>query len=360
MASYAIKNRDKILAGGSILNNKRVHYLSLASVVAAFAMVMLHTNGCFWSFSKERYWDTANIIESVMYFAVPVFFMISGATLMDYRKRYSTKKYFMKRIIKTVIPFIIWSLFGVAWSISEGKFTISHDLSGVKAIIDGIFQTSVIKIYWFFVPLFRIYLLIPLVSYIKEECRKKVFIPLSIFLFLMDFILCNIGLEQGIHRTEIDKMCLYMSYVLVGYLIHKYKISKRWRGILYALGIVGLMIHIVSTYTLSYEAGYVVQRWKGYANIPCVLYSVAIFVLLKQIGEKIKNEKVIKFFDFISQYTFSIYLIHWYILQYMIDVFAIDTRAIWYRVGAPFLVFIICIAITWCIRKIPILRKVLP
>lgn len=342
------------------MNSKRVQYLSLASVVAAFAMVMLHTNGCFWSFSKERYWDTANIIESVMYFAVPVFFMISGATLMDYRKRYSTKEYFTKRIIKTVVPFIIWSFFGVIWSISEGRFTISHDFSGVIAIVDGIFQTSIIKIYWFFIPLFRIYLLIPLVSCVKEENRKKVFVPLSILLFLVDFIFCNIGLEQGIHRTEIDKMCLYMSYVLVGYLINKYEVSKRWRGILYSLGLVGLVIHIVFTYTLSYEAGYVVQTWKGYANIPCVLYSVAIFVLLKQIGEKIKNEKIVKSLDFISQYTFSIYLMHWYILQYIVEFFAIDSRAIMYRVGAPFLVFIICIGITWCVRKVPVLRRVLP
>lgn len=318
------------------MKQNRVHYLSLASVVAAFAMVMLHTNGCFWGFARERYWDTANIIESVMYFAVPVFYMISGATLLDYRERYSTKEYFKKRIYKTLVPYIVWSILG---------FFLTGDE---------------VKIYWFFIPLFRIYLLIPLVSLIKEENRQRIFVPLSILLFVIDIFFCNIGLAHGLHRTEIDQMCLYMSYVLVGYLIHKYEMSKRWRGLIYALGLVGLAIHMGATYVLSYELGYVVQTWKGYANIPCILYSVAIFVLLKQIGECIKQERFISVMEFLSKYTFAVYLIHWYLMDFAVEFFAIDTRLIVYRCGAPVVLFVLCIAITWCVRKVPVLRRILP
>lgn len=89
---------------------KRKEYIQNLSVISAFAVVMLHTNGVFWKFSYERYWVTANVIESVFYFAVPIFLMISGVTLIDYSKRYSTKDYFKKRIKKSVIPFILWSL----------------------------------------------------------------------------------------------------------------------------------------------------------------------------------------------------------------------------------------------------------
>ena len=64
-------------------------YIDYLSVISAFAVVMLHLNSCFWDFSYERYWITANFIECVMYFVVPVFLMISGATLMDYSKKYS-------------------------------------------------------------------------------------------------------------------------------------------------------------------------------------------------------------------------------------------------------------------------------
>ena len=76
--------------------NKKLEYISILNVISAFAVIMLHTNGCFWDFSYERYWFTANIIEPVMYFAVPVFFMITGATLLDYKDRYSTEEFFLK------------------------------------------------------------------------------------------------------------------------------------------------------------------------------------------------------------------------------------------------------------------------
>lgn len=50
----------------------------------------------FWIFSKARYWLTANVIECVFYFAVPVFFMITGATLLDYNEKYNLSVFFQK------------------------------------------------------------------------------------------------------------------------------------------------------------------------------------------------------------------------------------------------------------------------
>ena len=93
-------------------------YLSLLSVIACLSVVILHTNNCFWRFSStEFYWKTANLVESLFYYAVPVFFMISGATLIDYPQRYSTLVFFRKRLTKTLIPFVFWSLAGLAFSI---------------------------------------------------------------------------------------------------------------------------------------------------------------------------------------------------------------------------------------------------
>ncbi|WP_432645875.1 acyltransferase family protein [Mediterraneibacter gnavus] len=53
-------------------------------------------------------WILSLFIEKVCFFAVPVFFMITGATLIDYPKRYNLKTYVKKRINKTVIPWLAW------------------------------------------------------------------------------------------------------------------------------------------------------------------------------------------------------------------------------------------------------------
>ena len=92
-----------------VKNNKTINYISLLNVVCAIAVVILHTNGVtFWKFNNNGIWAISNLIECIFYFAVPIFFMITGITLIDYRDRYSTKEFFKKRVKKTVIPFIFF------------------------------------------------------------------------------------------------------------------------------------------------------------------------------------------------------------------------------------------------------------
>ena len=86
---------------------EKTNYLSLLSVISALAVVILHTNGCFWKYSSERYQFTANIIESVMYFAVPVFFMISGALFLRKSKKLDLKRLYSKNILHIVVVFFL-------------------------------------------------------------------------------------------------------------------------------------------------------------------------------------------------------------------------------------------------------------
>ena len=63
--------------------------VDILNILACVAVIFLHVNGAVWAFSYERYWTTSLVIECVFFLAVPVFFLLSGATLMDYRQRYN-------------------------------------------------------------------------------------------------------------------------------------------------------------------------------------------------------------------------------------------------------------------------------
>ena len=94
----------------------------------------MHVNGCFWELRYERYWITANIIECICYFAVPIFFMISGATLLNYRKRYTTAVFFKKRFGKTLVLFLIWSVISAIW-----YYIVYHTRpEGIREVADGL------------------------------------------------------------------------------------------------------------------------------------------------------------------------------------------------------------------------------
>lgn len=345
------------------MEKKRVHYLSLASIVSAFAVVMLHTNGCFWMFSTDRYWMTANIIECVMYFAVPVFFMISGATLIDYRKRYSTKEYLQKRVKKTVIPFVIWSVVGVIFLVARGDMQMPSGAEGMKDVIQKLLNAEIVSVYWFFVPLFGMYLCIPLISAVKEELRKSVFTFLIVAGFVCNSLLpllCEVFAFKYTNRVTIDVVSGYLIYVLVGYLISTNEIPRRWRLISYVLAIIGLGMHMIGTYVLSMENGGIVSLYKGYTNVPTVLYAIGIFIFIKEVGNRIRNEKLVRVIEGLSGYTFAIYLLHWFVMLQLIETFSIDILSITYRVGMPILIFFISIIIAWIIRKVPVLKHILP
>lgn len=323
---------------------KRECYLSLARVICAFAVVMIHSNHCFNEFLIDSCWPSANVIACGLGFAVPVFIMISGATLIDYAERYSTKEYFLKRIEKTVIPYITWSIIGEICGATTGR-------------------TGTFFIYYFFLGLFGVYLCIPLFAKIEKEHREKVMLYVVLVSFVVNYLLPFITLITGfnfVYTVPFDIGNGFLIYALIGYLISKNEVSIYWRIISYICSLIGFALHIVGTYIVSVNAGCITATFQGYTNLPCFLSSIGVFVFIKQIGAKIKNQKMIDIIEWLSSYTFPVYLIHFYVICFIIQKLFLETHSLWYRLGTPFLTFAICIAFTWLIRKIPIIKKILP
>ena len=115
------------------------------------------------------------------------------------------------------------------------------------------------------------------------------------------------------------------------------------------------------TYYVSMEAGKVLRTYKGYNNVPCILYSVGVFLFVKENAYRLDTVLFRKKINKFKDYTFAIYLLHWFVMHSLIRAFHIDTHSIVYRLGGIFMVSFICVCITWFIRKIPWLgRRILP
>lgn len=338
--------------------------LTFIQIVCAIAVVTLHTNGCFWQFSStERYWRTANVIECLFYFAVPIFFMITGITLLDYTERYSTKEYFKKRISKVVIPYIAWSLIGLIFRLGTGRLSINS--ISFKWIMKGLLSTDgIVDLYWFFQPLFCVYMTIPLFALINKENKKKAadYILTVGFIIntLIPFLKNTLNLDFS-WPYSISAISGYLFWIWGGYRIYYYPPTRKGKAIIYLFSIIGLSMHIIGTYTLSMWAGSIQSLYKGYNNVPCILYSFGAFILLRDIGTWLqKNIKVKKIILFLGEYTFPCYLIHWFILRINEYIIHVETKNILYRLLAPYAIYALVIGITMCIRKIPIFKKIVP
>lgn len=342
-------------------------YLTVLNVISAVSVVALHTNGCFWTFSRKGgYWFSANIIECLFYFAVPVFIMITGITLFDYTKRYGTRTFLWHRFNKTVIPFIFWSLMALLLQIFYLKKIALSSVS-VSFIINGLFKSSFTPVYWFFIPLFSLYLSIPLFASINETKKTDVLKYLAVSGFIINILLpfvltlCKSSVKIPVSVTVVGG---FIFYAVLGWLLDRYSFSSGQRRIIYILSAVGLAMHICGTYVLSMEAGKIIKTYKGYSNIPCILYSVGIFVYIKELftnDSLYKYKFLLGLFKQMHSYTFAVYLLHWFFIRFIVKELDIDTKSMLFRIGGIFLISVLSVISTWLIRKIPILGgKVLP
>ncbi|MDO4978970.1 MAG: acyltransferase family protein [Candidatus Saccharibacteria bacterium] len=331
---------------------KKKNYITVLTVLSAFAVVMLHANGAFWTYKKGTDWAIENIIECIFYFAVPVFCMASGAKLLDFSKRYKTSEFFKKRIGKVLIPFVVWSLVGALY--------FCHNDMTFWSLLSGIFNSKFVPIYWFFIMIFSLYLAMPIFSAIPERKRKSVF-GYAIIIGLI----INIALPfvfALMHATWNGELFLwpvggYIIYALMGYYIDRYEIPKKWRMVIYTLGVAGLMTHIIGTFVLSNNAGEIVRTFKGYQNLPCVLYSAAIFLAFKNLDKKFTRMKL---FDAIAPATFGVYLIHWFVLDIFKYYANINMDNVFVIFGVGIGLFVWCVLATKLLKNIPIVRQIVP
>lgn len=341
----------------------KMFYLTLLSVLSSFAVVLLHTNGCFWDYSIKRYWFTANIIEGLFYFAVPIFFMITGVTLLDYSNKYSLKEYFIKRFTKTFIPFFFWSFICLIFQACING-TIGLDTFHPVTIIDSIMNIKINDYYWYFPALFGVYFSIPVLSAISEnkkiEICKYIVIMTVIFNYILPlFFNYVLGIRYG-NNYYFHIGSRYIGYICTGYLLHNIKLTKKNKFYIYILGMISLLTTIIMTYYLSAEASKVVSTFIKYESLTQYFYAVMIFVLFKDLCHFITNTKIRSVINYIGQYTFSIYLVHWFFIKIFIDILKVNEISIVYRIGGAIGFYIGSIIVIKILRKIPVMRRFLP
>ncbi|WP_303237270.1 acyltransferase [uncultured Bilophila sp.] len=274
----------------------------------------------------------------------------------------STREFIHKRVTKTVIPFVFWSIIAFIYRASTcSRQGIDFDSSIVSVIIN-ILNTKYMGVYWFFIPLFAIYLSIPFVSLIKNKINifkyMIVYTLLSYSVAPLIANLFNISINNALQSPVSSG---YMLYILLGYYIENSSFSKKLRMIIYFLAVLGWLMHFLGTLFLTQPVGPINTIFKGYLNLPCVMYSVGIFVFIKYIDfSKVKNNFFYKLINILSSLTFGIYLIHMFFVENLPSILGLNIGSIYWRIFGAIGIFILCSGIVFLMKKIPIIGKMFP
>lgn len=341
---------------------KRVVYFDYLNMLSCFAVVVMHVNSRFWSFSNDLRWGESLLIESLAYPAVGLFLMITGATLIDYRERYSTLEYAKKRFIRVVLPYVVWSLMAVVFHIMKGQLSWA-DVTPAN-LCTWILNGSYYSVYWFFAPLFACYAAIPVLGAVEKEKRVKIFGYMAALSFITLCVMPMVSRWTGIRwNAELNTPISagYLIYPLLGYVLSRVDVKKPWRLMVYVLGIAGMVLRMAMTWKLSARIGYVDYAYGTYLNFPCVLQTAAVFIFFRYC--RFERENFNRIVRRLSSASFTVYLSHKFVMD-LLDRFALEPAFIadtWlHPMVWPFVVYALCVAAHAAGRKIPVLKHLFP
>lgn len=342
------------------MSSKRVLYFDVLNVSACFAVVALHCNQMVHTWQPGKNWLFALAIEVLFYWAVPIFFMLTGATLMKYRVRYDTKTFLKKRAARTLVPFIAWSL--IWYLVISVRLNGEH--LGPRNFINLMLNNRIEQVYWFFFPLFSIYLSMPLLSILADNKRALTYGVIASFLLqcVFPYALSPFGITWP-GSISVLAISGNLIYVALGYLLSTTGLNKRQRTIIYILGIAGTLFRFIYT-AISSEAICDVNRtFFNYLSFPAILQGTAIFVFVKQLDLSAVGPKKAKILSKISACSFGVYLIHKPILDHFVlsdHWLGIPMTSIALRtIGVP-IFYACCVVLALLLKKLPIVNRIVP
>lgn len=288
------------------------------SVLVIATHVIMHYINAFTT--RGIPWTMLTVLKAITQCAVPIFFMISGATILSSTKDEPYSAFIKRRLFKIAIPFFAYSvLYYLFYVFVKGEFTL-----GIFEFFRLFARAGISGHLWYIYALLPLYFLFPFFRKLVQNLNSKqlltligVFFTIStLFPFLNEVFSLFSNFKIG--HYSYGKAGVYLNYALIGYYIHNYVTpkTKNLKTNLSMLLVVLLSIVGMTAMTYYVSGKKIDQTWLEITWPFVVLYSVAIMVLAKlhyetkPLGEK--TASVVSYFGILS---FSAYLVHMLVLR---------------------------------------------
>ena len=338
---------------------KLLDYISLIKIISAYLVILKHTNRNYWIFSE--YWISINIICSFCMCAVPLFNLCIGATLLDFNMRYEIYEYLKRRINKIVIPIIGWNVIYFFYryyfikDIRKQKFTIYYFIS-LYFNNDLAPLVSSLRIFLFG------YMIIPFIAYVELHNKIKIYLYGFLILLLNTSIIpyfINFFNKIG-DRWPYNYNFGYIIYLFAGYIIQNYKFNIKIKTLIYIFGLSGLLSRMIISHYLTMKYKKPDRTQINYINLPIVTYSCSVFLFIKEnykyMPKIIKKEYINK----IGSLSMGPFYLHYVFIWGFFKLFKYNEFSFIYRFYGSFIITLLCFIITFLMKKIPIIKILVP
>lgn len=335
---------------------KRITYFDWLRGAATFAVVILHMLNMMLSTHPVSDFPLAMVViwtQLQLVFtrwAVPAFFMVSGALLLDPARDVSWNKValYVARVAGALLVFCC-----VYTCVSANAITLSAIVTGLgKAFTRGSWDHL-----WYVYALIGLYLLTPILSAYVRATTPEVQRTTLLVLSVPTLLVRSINAATGLGLADLAWVTSSVFYYLLGAYTHQHvSLDRR----IVALGLGSLAAGLVSIVFLVTLTG-IYPNWFIKPECPLVtLWSLLVFVAAKRF---LDGRPVPPLLELASKHSLAIYLVHPIVLVVLY-------RRLWwipYETLPPVIFEIVAFAlvlgttvpVAMLLKRVPGLRRIL-
>lgn len=279
--------------------------------VAVVAIIMVHAMPI-ETHSSRQWWFNAVMTPFLLSF-VGIYFMLSGMFILE-RGTEDIGKFYRKRLISVGIPFLVYGLIYYCYNVHADNvdlpILVHLGRYPGQVVTAGIPRAGHM---WFMYAIVSFYLCAPFLARMVKNMTDQ---ELKYFLLLMlgIHVVETAGEITGLDVKPWAQFVLYTGWVyyfLLGYGLKR--LCRKCPLLMFAgMAVMGLAIDVAADLLLPWWT-----PQSPHKSPAMVLICAGVFLLFEYYGGSLP-EWAAKAGRFISRYSFSIYLIHFLILNYVV------------------------------------------
>lgn len=343
---------------------KKKYYLDVIRVFALLLVIWNHSE-VFMSFANQSGLEyvVSFFLSLTCKAAVPLFYMISGALLLG--KKESYKELFKKRIVRIIAVIVIFSFLYYLKQAVRGY----TEFAPITFLLRLPFDLSYLP-YWYLYSYLGLLVILPILRPLAQNMSKNTFWYLIALQIVME------SLKGTLDFFGYSTLCGYFNfsglfqavifYPLIGYGLDKYVEEKKFFGDKNILRNVAYLLAAGVTWAMVYKDYRNVGVYQEmYLATWMPLLTIVLFLNIKLlVKEERLSEPVKKMISTAGGCVFGAYLLDGFVgtggkMDFI------------YRIFAPYvgylpaffieivIVLIVRLALTWVMKKLPVLCKLL-
>lgn len=340
-----------------------IQYFDTLRAWATLGVIIIHvsTPALKMNFGKnDEFWWIANIIDSAVRGIVPLFLMLTGATMLG-RQYNNIGDFYKKRLQRVFVPFLFWMV--LYWVYFWIKLPVKKQPHELIPILEWAYKlltnTGISKHFWYFYMILAVYLFVPYLARLVQKASRNQLIGFIVVWAL--FCYATRGISMNMYGWTVAAFpgkllgwFVHAGYLVVGYYLATLPASSaRFRWTSAGVFILSVVSCASFTWYFTRQSGKLDLSMYGYVKPNTILQAMALFLMIKD--SQISNKVYLWVQNQVCTNSYGIYLAHVIALNVLFD------NGYYWKIAYPAIsiplvsltALLMCYVFVFLLRKVP-------